>query len=675
MAKIGRREPKDNGELSQALDSLAHMRAERDGLKARLAELERAHRIRGGELALLGRVLESLPGGAAFTDREGVLRGMNPAFATLLHTDPGALVGRVVGEGLPPEGAAVGALMSGVGASGVPGAIVHLDERGVAWHVSAMPLQDAHGQRNGVLCLALEATPIGHLEQEVARKTVALLESEEKFRHIFETAPIGIALLDAEGFLVESNRAFQAILGYDAAELSRMTVHAITHPDDRPVAGRLFEELWSGQREGYQVEKRFVSKAGDVIWVQMIATLVRDVHGRPQLTIGMVDITKRMREAQMLRESWENYRRLVELSPDPIAVHDGEFVRYVNPAMVALLRAEKPEDILGRPVLGFVHPDYVEAVKARIRRAREEGRGSGKIEEIWLRLDGTPVDVEVAAADLEYAGKPAVQVIARDLAERRQAEALRREVDHEREINRLKADLVNAVSHELRTPLTSIMGYAEFLEDEVGGPLAPDQRGFVEQIQEGTRRLQRLVDDLLDFARLEAGTFALSIRTADLAQRIQETIESLRPQAKDKGVTLEALPAVTPCLVAIDPGRIGQVLLNLVGNAIKFTPTGGRVTVGLMPIGDRVRVEVVDTGIGVAPAHMARLFEKFYQVDAGATREQGGAGLGLSIARALVEAHGGQIGVESEPGHGATFWFTLPLRGPVLSAPDNKRSL
>jgi PAS domain S-box-containing protein len=675
MAKFGRREPKNSGELSQALDALARMRAERDGLKARLSEVERAQRVCGEELALLGRVLESLPGGAAYTDREGLIRGMNPAFAALLHSDPEALIGRVAGEGLPPEGAAVGALISGVGASGVPGAIVHLDERGVAWHVSAMPLQDAHGQRSGVLCLAFESAPVGHLEQEVARKTVALLESEARFRHIFETAPIGIALLDAEGFLVESNRAFQAMLGYDAGELSRMTVHAITHPDDRPVAGQLFEELWTGQREGYQVEKRFVSKAGEVIWVQMIATLVRDVHGRPQLTIGMVDITQRMREAQMLRESWENYRRLVERSPDPIAVHDGAFIRYVNPAMVALLGAEKPEDLLGRPVLGFVHPDYVEIVKARIRRAQEEGRGSGKMEEVWIRLDGTSVDVEVAAADLEYAGKPAVQVIARDLAERRAAEALRLEVDHEREINRLKADLVNAVSHELRTPLTSIMGYSEFLEDEVGGMLTPDQRAFVEQIQEGTRRLQRLVDDLLDFARLEAGTFALSLRTADLAQRLFETVESLRPQAKDKGVVLEALPAVTPCLVTMDPGRIGQVLLNLVGNAIKFTPAGGRVTVKLLPVGDHVRVEVVDTGIGVAPAHQAQLFEKFYQVDAGATREAGGAGLGLSIARALVEAHGGQIGVTSERGHGATFWFSLPLRGPVLSAPDNKRSL
>jgi PAS domain S-box-containing protein len=521
----------------------------------------------------------------------------------------------------------------------------------------------------------IESRPDAQLEWEVARKNAALVESEAKFRHIFESAPIGIALLDADGYLTESNPAFQAMLGYDADELRRMTVQAITHPDDRPIAGQLFEELWQGKRDQYQVEKRFLSKAGEVLWGQMIATLVRDVHGRPQLTVGMVDITKRIREAEALRESWENYRRLVELSPDPIAVHDGQTVRYVNPAMVALLRADGPQAIVGRPVLSFVHPDFVPVVRERIRRAREEARPSGTLEEVWLAMDGTALDVEVAVADLEYAGHAAVQVIARDLAERRRAEALRLEVDRERELNRLKADLVNAVSHELRTPLTSLMGYAEFLEDEVGGPLAPEQHEFVAQIQEGTRRLQRLVDDLLDFARLEAGTFSLSLREADLAQKVRETIESLRPQAQVKGVVLEADSPDGATMVRMDPGRIGQVLLNLVGNAIKFTPEGGRVTVRILAAPRRVRVEVADTGIGIAPEHLERLFEKFYQVNGGITREQGGTGLGLSIAKALVEAHGGTIDVESTPGVGSTFWFTLPADGPVLSAQDNKGSL
>lgn len=234
-----------------------------------------------------------------------------------------------------------------------------------------------------------------------------------------------------------------------------------------------------------------------------------------------------------------------------------------------------------------------------------------------------------------------------------------------RELDLLKGDFINAASHELRTPLTSITGYAEFLEDEVGGPLTTDQRGFVTQIQEGAKRLQRIVDDMLDFARLEAGSFKLVLREADLGLLIQEELGFVQPQAQEANLTLRTELPSAPLRVPMDPSRIGQVLLNLLGNAIKFTPSGGTVTIALGTEGDSVRVEVRDTGIGISEAYVGRLFQKFFQVDPSMTRERGGAGLGLSIAKALVEAHGGRIGVESRPGVGSIFWFTLPRLGEV----------
>lgn len=231
-----------------------------------------------------------------------------------------------------------------------------------------------------------------------------------------------------------------------------------------------------------------------------------------------------------------------------------------------------------------------------------------------------------------------------------------------RELDRLKGDFLNTASHELRTPLSSILGFAEFLEEELSGPLTPSQMGYVTQIQEGGKRLARIIDDMLDFARLEAGSFRLSIEEADLREVIQHELESMRPQADDAGVALDARFPALPCPIAMDPRRVGQVLLNLVGNAIKFTPSGGTVQVSLSEEADGFRVEVRDTGIGIAKEHQPRLFEKFFQVDASHTREHGGTGLGLAISKALVEQHGGTIGVVSEARQGSTFWFTLAGR-------------
>ncbi|MNL44046.1 Alkaline phosphatase synthesis sensor protein PhoR [compost metagenome] len=168
------------------------------------------------------------------------------------------------------------------------------------------------------------------------------------------------------------------------------------------------------------------------------------------------------------------------------------------------------------------------------------------------------------------------------------------------------------------------------------------------------------MDDLLDFARLEAGTFKLFIQEGDLGQLVNETLASLVPQAKGAGLSLEAALPDAHVLLMMDAKRVSQVLLNLLGNAIKFTPSGGRITVTVTPGSDEVRVEVRDTGIGIAPGAQQHLFERFYQVDPTGVRASAGVGLGLSISKALVEAHGGRIGVTSSPGRGSCFWFTIP---------------
>lgn len=250
-----------------------------------------------------------------------------------------------------------------------------------------------------------------------------------------------------------------------------------------------------------------------------------------------------------------------------------------------------------------------------------------------------------------------------DLARLALNDTLRHQNERLQELDGLKSNFINAITHDLKTPLTAILGFSELLEDEVAGPLAPDYRGYVQQIERATRRLEGMVNDLLEFARMDAGTFQLRLERADLSGVSGEVVESLRPLAEEAGIRLVLEAQAEPVSLVLDAARIQRVLTNLIGNALKFTPAGGTIRVAVRREANGARVEVADTGAGIAPEDLPRLFERFSQLEAG--KQKGGTGLGLSICKALVEAHGGQIGVASEPGEGSCFWFTLPLKGPA----------
>jgi len=237
------------------------------------------------------------------------------------------------------------------------------------------------------------------------------------------------------------------------------------------------------------------------------------------------------------------------------------------------------------------------------------------------------------------------------------------------EVNQRKSAFVTLVSHELKTPLTSMMGYTALLLEGQGGPLAQRQREWLGVIRDNADRLVTLIDDLLDMARIEAGKIELQRTPLDLVPLIQEVARVLRPQLEGKGqwLTLDlakALPAVVG-----DADRVRQILTNLLSNALKYTPPGGRITITARRDAGCVRVAVQDTGIGLAPEDQAQLFTPFFRAQNDATQGVGGTGLGLAITQALVELHGGAITVTSVPGQGSTFSFTLPApQGPEGTA-------
>ncbi len=257
--------------------------------------------------------------------------------------------------------------------------------------------------------------------------------------------------------------------------------------------------------------------------------------------------------------------------------------------------------------------------------------------------------------------------------------------DRLKELDRLKSNVLATVSHELRTPLTSIIGYSEMLTEGLAGELRPEQMEFVKTIHEKGEQLLSLIMGLLDLSKLESGTMRMAMRTARMEAVLREVISTLTPTARKKGVHLELALEAGAGELRGDPERLRQVFLNLVENAIKFTPASGSVTLRtrmvaeeaaegeeeglslLAPTRSHLEVRVEDTGIGIPARERAKVFDPFYQVDSSSTREYGGTGLGLSIVKRLVEAHNGEIRIEDNPPRGTTFVVSLPQSAPTAS--------
>jgi signal transduction histidine kinase len=253
---------------------------------------------------------------------------------------------------------------------------------------------------------------------------------------------------------------------------------------------------------------------------------------------------------------------------------------------------------------------------------------------------------------------------------RRKASEARLQIANEELVlaNRLKSEFLARMSHELRTPLTEIIGFAELLLLELGGKLEIAQAEDMGQIEQSGRRLLGMIDGILDLSRIDAGQVLAGAESVSLADAANSMLSTLLPLAKVKGVEVTVSFQQPADRVLGDPVLIRQILGNLVSNAVKFTDRGS-ITVGSRKVGENVEVAVTDSGIGVEPGAITYLFDEFRQVDGSTTRRYGGAGVGLAIAKKLVELQGGQIGLESVVGQGSRFWFTLPAGVEPLTAP------
>jgi PAS domain S-box-containing protein len=372
-----------------------------------------------------------------------------------------------------------------------------------------------------------------------------------------------------------------------------------------------------------------------------------------ELDQRVADRTQDLAEALMREHSEASQNQaILEGIADGVIVFDNEGHAIIaNPAIGRLL--DKPMDkIVGANIQELMPADVSEADRELITYLlHDTGSRRPGIKVGW----GTRT-LSVSFAPVRGAGQEATGTV-----------AVFRDFTKEAEVDRMKSDFVSIASHELRTPLTSIKGYLELVMMGAGGAVSEQQSTFLRVARDNADRLYELVDGLLDVSRIESGRIELDVKLVSLSEIIEVVATTLHKQFEERGLTLKL--EVEPNLPQVlgDPGRISQVMFNLMSNAYKYTPAG-QVTVRAYQKANAIQVNVIDTGLGISAKDQEKLFSRFFRAGDAAVRQQPGTGLGLNITKSLIEMHGGQIWVESEPGQGSAFNFTLPLPAGLVSA-------
>jgi PAS domain S-box-containing protein len=346
-----------------------------------------------------------------------------------------------------------------------------------------------------------------------------------------------------------------------------------------------------------------------------------------------------------LRKNEERFRSLVEHAADVVTILNADgTIRYISPSIEQWL-GYSSDELIGQPLALLLHPTDQEKLRINIHSLLQGSGGERTFESQWRQKNGAWRSVESVVRNLfDDNAVAGITLSSRDVTERK-------------EVERLKDELVSTVSHELRTPLTSLKGFTELMLTR-DFPL-DQQRRFLTIINDEAARLTDLINDFLDLQRIESGRQTYIFADVDLPPLLQEAIAPFVNVAEKHRFHL-AVPNSLPS-VRVDSGRIRQVLANLLSNAIKFSPDGGMITLGADNRGDYVEVHVTDNGIGIPTEAIPRLFDKFFRVDNSETRQIRGTGLGLALVKQIIEAHRGQVRVESAPGKGSTFSFSLPI--------------
>ncbi|MFW5691223.1 MAG: PAS domain S-box protein [Chloroflexota bacterium] len=493
--------------------------------------------------------------------------------------------------------------------------------------------------------------------QDITRRKMAEYSqqsSERRLRSIFDSAPLGIAFSNRDGTLIEVNPAFSRMLGYEPHELHGANYSLFSIDNDLKQEDTLINEPGTSERRAYTIDKRYRRKDERIIWVRVTATLVKDDGTSYNLAI-MEDITTQRSIQDALQASERRFRELIERLPMLVMIYQDNRVVYINPKLRQLsgftlddLRDVDPQDRIIMPEDDTVRDMFV-AFDADQPVAR---RFDAQI----VTSDGSRLSVEAFANVVTYDGRPALMISGLDATERRRAEQQQMTLALEQQRVAMLSSFVRDASHDFRTPLATINTSMYLLQRATS---EERRERHINVIQSQIDHLTRLVDALLMLSQLDSG-MNIEMITIPVSILLRDVSTNMQGMAREKRLTLtvdipEKLPRIYGSMMYLH-----RALGELVRNAIAYTPEGGTITLTAYeePDRDEVVISVTDTGVGIGPDELPRVFERFYR---GIHSSVGGLGLGLSIARKLVEVHRGRIEATSKPDHGSIFTVHLPV--------------
>lgn len=496
-------------------------------------------------------------------------------------------------------------------------------------------------------------------------------DGDKNFKGLFEEIPLACQEVDLDGVIRRVNQKMCDLRGLPSSDIVGKHDADFAAAGERDKVQDKIRRKLTLQEPMVPSQQVYVRGGGEVVVVQVHEILLHDPKG---VVAGLrsyaLDVTERIRKEDEIWQTTEELRALFQALPDVFLRLDakGRIVDYRGPKPSAFLGPV--QDAVGKALQSLVSPE----VGRQIEKAMARVRQSNALVAIEYSLPSSDGEIYFEARFIPLHWKEII-VMVRDISERKRAEKRLEQYSEEvqeknhdlasalataREATLMKGRFLANMSHEIRTPMNGVLGMTQLLLDT---RLNPEQREYAEAVQQSAQALTTVTNDILDLSKIEAGRLTIESIPFDMTATVKEIIAGFAIRARAKGLHLDSiLPSDAPLPVRGDPGRLRQILTNLIGNAIKFTESGNvavRMEIAQSTAESvTVKFYVEDTGIGISSEHRGQIFQAFMQGDSSTTRKYGGTGLGLAIAKQLVELLGGEIGVESQGGRGSTFWFS-----------------